>query len=82
MAVKNGRDDHHDPKVTSLDAARKAAAQRTRTEKRAEAGSLKERLIGGVLIALALGAILHFGRKLLVVGSADFPHASILLAGG
>jgi hypothetical protein len=67
--MKNGHGDWDDPKVTSLASARKAAEQRKRSDRWARL-NLKERLVGLVLIALAVGMLIYWARKL--AGSFSF----------
>jgi hypothetical protein len=65
MAMKNG---HDDPKVTSLDEARRKAAAKAKADKGAgkpgAAGggraSLRDWLIGGTIIAMAVGLVASF----------------------
>lgn len=58
MSFKNGRD-HADHNVTSLDEARRRAAAKAKAEKQAARGarppSLRDWVIGGLVIAMALG---------------------------
>ena len=64
--MKNGRDEHFDdPKITSLSAARKKAAQ----NKKAALADLPRRdlkglLFGAVVIAMAVGMLVHWTQPL------------------
>jgi hypothetical protein len=61
--TKNGRD-HADDNVTSLDEARRRAAAKAKAEKQAARGarapSLRDWVIGGLVIAMALGYFASF----------------------
>ncbi len=66
--MQNGRKGGNEVKVTSLDAARKAAAQRKRSQADGRP-SLGQRVVGVVMIALAAGMLVHWGRGLLSAAS-------------
>ena len=63
MSLKNGHDSGGD-NVTSLDEARRRAAQKARDEKRAAGGarmmSTRDLLIGGLIVVMAIGYIASF----------------------
>ena len=63
MNFKNGHD-NGDGKVTSLEEARRRAAGKAKAEKRAARGlsapSLRDWLIGGLIVAMALGYVASF----------------------
>jgi hypothetical protein len=60
MSKGNG---HQDPRVTSLDEARKRAAEKAKVEKRAAVPggprTMRDWLIGGVVIAFAVAYLVH-----------------------
>lgn len=62
MTKSNG---HDNPNVASLDEARRRAAEKAKAEKRATSGitrphTMREWLIGGLIVAMALGYIASF----------------------
>jgi hypothetical protein len=66
--MKNGRDDHHDdPKITSLDAVRRkaSAAKRAQAGGGRAPGSVKDWIVGGIIVAMALGMVVSFGGSVL-----------------
>lgn len=69
--TKNGRD-HTDDNVTSLDEARRRAAAKAKEEKQAARGarapSLRDWVIGGLVIAMALG---YFASLLIGTSSVN-----------
>jgi hypothetical protein len=62
MALKNG---HDNPNVTSLDAARKRAAQKARLARAANDDrperTARDWLIGGILLLMAVGFLIWLG---------------------
>ena len=70
MAKGNG---HDDPRIASLDEARRRAAERQRAAKQgasrsgSESQTQRDWLIGGVFIAMAVAGIAWFAAKLLGV---------------
>jgi len=63
--MKNGRaNGHDDPKVASLEAARKAVAKKQRAERWARL-NLKELLVGLGLVGLAVYAVVYWLMGLL-----------------
>lgn len=62
MAFKNG---HDDPKVASLEEARRRAEQKAKAERRAAAGqsgtrSARDWIIGGMIVLMAFGYMASF----------------------
>ena len=61
MTKSNGQ---NDPNVTSLDEARRRAAQKAKAEPRADgarsANSVRDWVIGGIIVAMAIGFIASF----------------------
>ena len=65
----NKTNGHSDPRVTSLDEARRRAAEKAKAEQRAAAGqsgtrSMRDWVIGGMIVLMAIGyvASLFAGR--------------------
>lgn len=56
-AKKNG---HDDPKIASLAEARKKAQAKSKTGATVTKATLRDRLVGGVFILMALGLIVSF----------------------
>ncbi|MBA4173150.1 MAG: hypothetical protein C0511_10980 [Hyphomicrobium sp.] len=56
-AKKNG---HDDPKIASLDEARRKAQAKSKTGTTVTKATLRDRLVGGLLILMALGLIVSF----------------------
>ena len=61
MTFRNGHDGPKDPNVASLDEARRRAAEKKKSEARASTGrgprTTRDWIIGGVIIAMAVGLI-------------------------
>ncbi len=69
MDMKNGHDkEWGDPKVTSLSAARKKAEAAKRASSAqggaGEPRSVRQLLVGALLVAMAIGFLLHLSRPL------------------
>lgn len=62
--MKNGRGDHHDdPKIASLDAARKKQAANQKQAAKAERGvSFGQWIFGALVIAMALGMVAFWSK--------------------
>ena len=73
--MKNGRDkDYGDPKITSLDAARKRAAEGKKSKGALGVpggkGSIGQWMFGAVVIAMALGTIGYLSKGLFDAASS------------
>ena len=62
--MKNGRGDHHDdPKIASLDAARKKqVANQKQATKAVRGGSVGQWMFGAIVIAMAVGMIAYWSK--------------------
>ena len=66
--MRNGRDDHRDdPKIASISEARKRAEAARRAAAREQSGprrTIGQWITGGVIVAMALGMIIWWGRAM------------------